>query len=101
MAYPKRTLRKLPETTRRLTRLYNKLASIKLQLNNLLPEIARLEHDSRALHARQHSGIDQPDCRWCSHLKEPVPFNPENGLWCEFGRPHVVCDDYKDERKGK
>lgn len=54
MAYRKRTLRSMSPTTRKLARLVGEQASIVRRLKNLMPEIQRLELDSRALkHADQ------------------------------------------------
>ena len=50
MAYRKATMRKLPETSRKLARLINEVHSISRRLDNLVPEIYRLEHDSIALY---------------------------------------------------
>jgi hypothetical protein len=49
MAYRKKTLRAMPATTRRLARLIADLDSVSRRAKNLLPEIERLEMDSRAL----------------------------------------------------
>lgn len=49
MTYRKKTLRKIPETSRKLARLINNLESNTVKLKNLLPEIVTLEHDSIAL----------------------------------------------------
>ena len=44
----KKTLRKLPETSRKLARLMNELESVLNRTRNLATEIQRLEHDSIA-----------------------------------------------------
>jgi len=52
MSYRKKTLRRLPPTTRRYARLVNEAESLARKLKNLTEEIARLEFDSRSLFAR-------------------------------------------------
>ncbi len=49
MAYRKRTLRKLPQVTRKLARLISQLDSISLRAKHILAEVGTLEADSRAL----------------------------------------------------
>lgn len=59
MAYRKKTLRRLPEKTRKLARLIGELTSTTTRLKNYLPEVEQLELDSKALtHAKQ---INKPD----------------------------------------
>lgn len=47
--YRKKTLRRMASFTRRYARLVNELDSVTRRLKNMTEEIARLEHDSRAL----------------------------------------------------
>lgn len=49
MPYRKLTLRRMPETTRKLARLISELDSVSRRAKNLLGEVERLEHDSKAL----------------------------------------------------
>ena len=49
MAYRKRTLRSMLPVTRKLARLIGEQESIARRFKNLIPEIHRLELDSRAL----------------------------------------------------
>ena len=49
MGYRKSTLRRLPPVTRKYARLLGELDSILRRGKNLVEDIARLEHDSRAL----------------------------------------------------
>ncbi len=57
MAYRKKTLRSMSPVTRRLARLIGELKSVDRRLQNLLPEISRLEFESRALEtAKQNNG---------------------------------------------
>ena len=53
MAYRKKTIRTMPETTRDLAKLINELASIERRLKNMLPRVRALERDSNAL--KRHS----------------------------------------------
>jgi hypothetical protein len=55
MAYGKRTLRKMAPVSRRLAKLIGEQQSVARKMKNLLPEIQRLEADSRAL--KNHSCI--------------------------------------------
>ena len=49
MGYRPKTLRRMAPETRKVAHLINEIDSISRRLKNLLPEIASLEHDSRAL----------------------------------------------------
>lgn len=49
MKYRRLTLRRMPTQTRKLARLINELDSVTTRLVNHLPEIQRLELDSKAL----------------------------------------------------
>ena len=49
MAYRKKTLRSMSPVTRRMARLIGELDSVNRRLKNLIPEIQRLEFESRAL----------------------------------------------------
>lgn len=66
MAYRKRTIRRLPAFTRRYARLVNELDSVTRRLKNMTEEIARLEHDSRALFksTEHHSNKEVTDEQW-------------------------------------
>ena len=49
MAYRKKTLRTMSPVTRKVARLAGELDSVSRRLKNLIPELQRLELDSRAL----------------------------------------------------
>lgn len=49
MAYRKKTLRRMSPTVRKVARLAGELDSVSRRLKNLLPELQRLELDSKAL----------------------------------------------------
>lgn len=49
MAYRNKTLRSMSPTTRKLARLIGELESTSRRIKNLIPEIERMELDSRAL----------------------------------------------------
>ena len=51
--YKNKTLRRMQPTTRRYARLINELESVLRRLDNLKPEIARLELDASALFNQQ------------------------------------------------
>jgi len=53
MAYRKKTLRSMSPTTRKVARLIGELDSVSRRLNNIIPELQRLELDSKALHNAQ------------------------------------------------
>ena len=58
MSYRKLTLRRMPPVTRKYARLLGELESVLRKGKNLVEEIARLEHDSRALvHARERGAV--------------------------------------------
>ena len=58
MAYRKRTLRSMLPVTRKLARLIGEQESVARRFKNLIPEISRLELDSRALVTAKQ----QPQC---------------------------------------
>jgi len=61
VAFRKATLRRLPPVTRKYARLLGDLESVLRKGKNMVEEIARLEHDSRALvHARERGAIVEP-----------------------------------------
>ena len=49
MAYRKKTLRSMLPTTRKVARLIGELESVDRRLKNLIPELQRMELESRAL----------------------------------------------------
>ena len=49
MAYRKKTLRSMLPTTRKVARLIGELESVDKRLKNLMPELQRMEMESRAL----------------------------------------------------
>ena len=49
MAYRKKTLRSMSPTTRKVARLIGELDSISRRLKNTIPDLQRLELDSKAL----------------------------------------------------
>lgn len=60
MAFRKKTLRTMSPTARKVARLAGELESVARRLKNLVPELQRLDLDSRALEtARQQSAIDK------------------------------------------
>lgn len=50
MPYRRKTLRRMPTTTRKLARLITEMESVIKRAKNLVPEIESLEHDSIALY---------------------------------------------------
>ena len=72
MAYRKRTLRSMLPVTRKLARLIGEQESVARRFKNLIPEISRLELDSRALvNAKQPKSTNKcyrvwfDDCSAC------------------------------------
>jgi hypothetical protein len=59
MAYRKRTLRSMLPVTRKVARLAGELDSTSRRLKNLIPELQRLELDSRALEKTMPKGGKQ------------------------------------------
>jgi len=57
MAYRKRTLRTMSPTARKVARLVGEQVSIALRLKNLIPDLQRLDLNSRALEAAKSSGL--------------------------------------------
>lgn len=52
--YRKKTLRRMSPTARKVARLAGELASVAKRLKNLIPDLQRLDLDSKALaHARE------------------------------------------------
>jgi len=49
MAYRKKTLRMMSPTARKVARLIGELDSVSRRLHNLIPDIQRLDSDSKAL----------------------------------------------------
>ena len=49
MAFKKRTLRRMSPTARKVARLAGELDSVARRLKNMLPELQRLDLDSKAL----------------------------------------------------
>jgi len=49
MAYRKKTLRTMSPTARKVARLTGELESVSRRLKNLIPDLQRLDLDSRAL----------------------------------------------------
>jgi proteasome assembly chaperone (PAC2) family protein len=57
MAYRKKTLRTMSPTARKVARLMGEQVSIALRLKNLIPDLQRLDLDSRALETAKSSGL--------------------------------------------
>ena len=63
MAYRKKTLRTMSPTARKVARLTGELESVSRRLKNLIPELQRLDLDSRALFERTRAlnALADPD----------------------------------------
>lgn len=57
MAYRKKTLRSMLPTTRKVARLIGELGSVEKRLKNIIPELQRIELDSKALEAAKAKNI--------------------------------------------
>ena len=75
MAYRKRTLRSMLPVTRKLARLIGEQESVARRFKNLIPEISRLELDSRALVTAKQSSIE------IAMEKVDVPQTDESIQW--------------------
>jgi len=60
MAYRKRTLRTMSPTARKVARLIGELDSVSRRLKNLIPDLQRLDFESRALKTAK-AGSSLPD----------------------------------------
>lgn len=58
MAYRKKTLRSMLPTTRKVARLIGELDSVNRRLKNLIPDLQRMELESRALLNSMKKGAD-------------------------------------------
>ena len=61
MAYRKGTLRSMSPVTRKVARLIGEQQSVAKRLKNLIPELQRLELDSRALETTRQPARDTQD----------------------------------------
>ena len=59
MAYRKKTLRSMSPTTRKVARLIGELGSVDRRLKNLIPDIQRMELESRALLNSMNGASDE------------------------------------------
>jgi len=57
MAYRKKTLRTMSPTARKVARLIGEQVSIALRLKNLIPDLQRLDLNTKALEAARSSGL--------------------------------------------
>jgi hypothetical protein len=73
MVYRKTTLRRMPPVTRKFARLLVQLDSVLRRGKNLVEEIARLEHDSRALANARERGAIIPEVLQHSLDKPDMP----------------------------
>lgn len=64
MAYRSKTLRIMSPTTRKVARLIGELESVSRRLKNIIPELQKIEADSRALYNRNlyYGGKDSESC---------------------------------------
>lgn len=95
MAYRKKTLRIMSPTARKVARLIGELDSISRRLKNLIPQLQRLDLDSKALaHAKQPADCSM-ECRYCEHLKDASsPHEKYIGL-CEFRLQPDTCGKFE------
>jgi hypothetical protein len=82
MAYRKRTLRTMSPTARKVARLIGEQVSIALRLKNLIPDLQRLDLDSRALETAKSSGLVLSDTdAW--GLRDAMYYGIANGHFKE------------------
>lgn len=82
MAYRKKTLRSIPETTRKLARLLNELESTARRIRNLIPEIQRLEREAEAF-MKASEIMKVKDAK---PKRKPVPPESPGPLFEEHGK---------------
>ena len=61
MAFRKKSLRRMSPTARKVARLAGELDSVSRRLKNLIPELQRLDLDSRALQTATQPNIAQAE----------------------------------------
>jgi hypothetical protein len=89
MTYRKKTLRTMSPTARKVARLVGEQVSIALRLKNLIPDLQRLDLNSRALEAAKSSGLVLSDTdAWglfsaIIHGQQTGYFDTENKEWAE------------------
>lgn len=57
----KKTIRRLPEQSRKIAKLRNELASINLRLTRIIPVIASIESELKAYHKAQEHYRNKPE----------------------------------------
>lgn len=87
MAYRKKTLRTMSPTARKVARLVGEQVSVALRLKNLIPDLQRLDLDSRALQTAK-AGITLSDTdlwglRDCLYHCQQDGYLEENKEWGE------------------
>jgi len=95
MPLRKATLRRMPPVTRKFARLVDELESVHRRLKNMIGEVQRLEHDSRALaHAKQ--GINPDEAIFILVREDVVECAKEMGIPEEA----ITDDVLRNVRKG-
>ena len=87
MAYRKRTLRTMSPTARKVARLTGEIESVATRLKNLIPDLQRLDLDSRALQTAKAgltlSNTDLWGLRDCLYHCQQDGYLKENKEWGE------------------
>jgi len=95
MVYRPTTLRKMAPVTRSYARLLGELSSVLRKGKNLVPKIASLEHDSRAL-ATAKQGIDYKDIIFVLTREDVIECAKQAGIPAEA----ITDDVLRQVRKG-
>jgi len=77
MAYRKKTLRTMSPTARKVARLIGELDSVSRRLKNLIPDLQRLDLDSRALFNAKAAYRKEADKTAEELLDEAIRFDLE------------------------
>ena len=78
MAYRKKTLRTMSPTARKVARLIGELDSVSKRLKNLVPELQRLDLDSKALfNARAYLEQHKAEFEQPANQDEVIDFDSE------------------------
>ena len=107
MAYRKKTLRVMSPTARKVARLIGELQSVETRLKNIIPDIQRLDLDSRALQNAPVGMVLSVNDLW--GLRDCLYYAREHGYFGEAEPQNVAWSasileriaEYRDKIEGK